>query len=85
METLSVPIELIKKYLVFWEEINDNKKAFSKDEYPIKNEWSLIDFLRKFGIEYPDFGNPKNVKLVNLIFEKGGKKEKKWLERLTKR
>ena len=64
-----VKVSKIDPYLIFWENINnkDNPKAFSTDEYPIKNEWSMIDFQKKLGIMYPDFEKP-NVNMIRLKF-----------------
>ena len=83
-EIFNIPKESIEKYLIFWDDIEDeDKKAYSKDNYPIKNEWSMIDFQRKFGIEYPDFENQSSIKLINLVFGKKDKKRiKDWLGRL---
>ncbi len=69
-ETFKVPESKIKPYLQFWEDVEDDKKAFSTDEFPIKNEWSFVDFMQKFNIKYPDFEHPENVHLTRLIFKK---------------
>lgn len=59
----------INPYLKYWKDIKNNVKAFSTDEFPIKSEWSMVDFQRKFGIEYPNFDKPESLDLMRLTFE----------------
>lgn len=60
----------IKPYLIFWNnEKNKNKKAFPTDEFPLLSEWSMVDFQKKLGIEYPDFDRLQTLNLVRLTFK----------------
>ncbi len=66
----------IEPYFVEWKDINEkNKKAFPNDEFPIVNEWSMIDFQKKLRIIYPEFDKPNTLDLIKLKF----KRTEKWL------
>ena len=69
---LHTPKSKIEPYIIFWNKTNikDNHKAFTSDRFSVKDEWAMVDFQEKFGIEYPNFEKPETVDLVRLYFEK---------------
>ncbi len=46
--------EQIKNYLVHWDldELGD-KKAYPDDQHSIGEDWQLVDFMKKLGLDYP--------------------------------
>ena len=62
---------ILSPYLVQDEEWNtSNKRAFTEDEFPVKSEWSMVDFQRKLGIIYPEFERPNTLNIVRLTFKR---------------
>ena len=69
-QMFGVDVSKVAPYLVFWnEKKKSNHKAFPEDQCPIANEWSMIDFQKKIGIDYPDFEKPKTLDIIRLTFE----------------
>jgi hypothetical protein len=55
--------EQISNYLVRWEEVSqvgERKKAYPSDNYSYGDDWQLIDFMSKLGLDFPidGYGNP---------------------------
>ncbi len=66
-----VPKQKIEPYLIEWDKRrNKNEVAFPEDEFPIINEWSMVDFQKKLGIIYPEFDKPNTLDLLRLKFKK---------------
>jgi len=59
--------EQISKYLVQWGndvfESSERKKAYPSDKYYYGDDWQLLDFMKKLGLDYPvdDRGAPHGV------------------------
>lgn len=49
--------DAIAKYLVEWDdevlESNERKKAYPADQYYYGDDWQLVDFMTKLGLDYP--------------------------------
>ncbi len=49
----------IEKYLAVWPEGQEaGEKAYPEDQFPIGDEWQVVDFMRAVGIKYPDKESP---------------------------
>ncbi|MBI1936313.1 hypothetical protein HYS31_07805 [Candidatus Woesearchaeota archaeon] len=70
-DIFGVDVSKVEPYIIFWNENKkkSNCKAFPSDEQIIANEWAMIDFQKKFGIEYPDFENPNTLDIIRLTFK----------------
>jgi hypothetical protein len=57
-------LEQVSKYLVKWGkdvfESDERKKAYSTDRFCYGDDWQLVDFMDKLGLDYPvdDHGDP---------------------------
>lgn len=57
-------VDGIERYLVFWGdevfESDTRKKAYPSDEFYYGDDWQMIDFMKKLGLNYPldDRGEP---------------------------
>lgn len=86
-EKLNIDSQLIEKYLVRWDLEAENYKAYPDDEFE-NEDWQVVDFMRKMGLEYAldNDGKPEGKvftfevgeKIKNLISTVGKDKKPWW-------
>jgi hypothetical protein len=72
-------IKQIENYLIRWDlEEDDSQKAYEDDKYA-REDWQLVDFMRKLGLHYPleDFRHPtgQSYRLWTKNFSLQGEKD----------